>query len=276
LNIGEPIPGFDPKLTTADGLLRYTDGRVSGLIDLGDGWAVIYEWSSSYRGQGHTVEALTWLREQGVNSVTAFNMGMPPAVGKQISSHAAYWLRMKELGLVQVLIDDDGMEFSLDPDDQPEGKIEGEIKIPDFIIETYTCGSCMYMAAALHRMLSWPITALLSDDTDSAYIEHAWAEEAQRGLFFDIDGCRSMKKNSWVFPDNVALAKLSEDDLFNLVVKTSGHDLQKDEWNAHIDAAIVVAEQYFRSEIDKQAECVPASKAKKRHIDLEAPPGFSH
>lgn len=107
------IPDFDPKLTPAEGMYRYYDGRVSGVMDIGEGWAVIYEWSSAFKGHGHTVEGLKWLRDQGAKSITAFNMGMPPEAEGALSPHAAYWIHIQSLGLVDKLIDDDGQIFLL-------------------------------------------------------------------------------------------------------------------------------------------------------------------
>ncbi|MBD8615036.1 hypothetical protein IFT69_15150 [Pseudomonas putida] len=105
------IVPFDPALEPHDGLLRYQDGRVSGIIDLVADQAVIYEWSSSMKGLGHTKEALRWLRDQGACNITAFNMGMPPEEGAEIDGHVAYWLHMRDLGLVNTLIDDEGNVF---------------------------------------------------------------------------------------------------------------------------------------------------------------------
>ena len=89
----------------------YQDGRVTGIVDFHGSQAVIYEWSSMTKGMGHTREALTWLRDQGAGSITAYNMGMPPETGETLDSHAAYWLHMRHLGLVDILIDDEGNVF---------------------------------------------------------------------------------------------------------------------------------------------------------------------
>jgi hypothetical protein len=124
------IPEFDPRLIPAEGMYHYSDGRVSGVLDMGPDWAVIYEWSSAIKGQGHTVMALAWLRENGASTITAFNMGMPPEGGEALSPHAAYWLRMRERGLVQILIDDDGNEFCLRGESILSADNKPEMKIP--------------------------------------------------------------------------------------------------------------------------------------------------
>lgn len=104
-------PNFAPKLTPHDGMHRYEDGRVSGIIGIHDKVTVIYEWSSHQPGSGYTKEALKWLRAQGAEEVIACNVGMPVALGQAMSSHTEYWIHMKKMGLVNTLIDDDGYHF---------------------------------------------------------------------------------------------------------------------------------------------------------------------
>lgn len=104
-------PNFDPKLTPHDGLHRYEDGRVTGLIGIHDKVTVIYEWSSNLPSSGHTKEALKWLRAQGADEIIALNVGMPVVLGQALSSHTGYWIHMKKSGLVDTLLDDDGYHF---------------------------------------------------------------------------------------------------------------------------------------------------------------------
>jgi hypothetical protein len=89
-------------------MFRYHDGRVTGIVDMGDNWAVIYEWSSSISGRGHTKDALKWLRSQGAQTIAAYNMGKHPEPSSVIEPHTRYWLKMREMNLVDHLLDDDG------------------------------------------------------------------------------------------------------------------------------------------------------------------------
>ena len=96
----------------------YDDGRVWGSVDVstrdGTRWLVISEWSSDHPGVGHSRAALDWLRPQfdviSANSVGMIDDGVPdPSI--------CYWAHMKSLGLVDVLIDDEGVELEVLPDE---------------------------------------------------------------------------------------------------------------------------------------------------------------
>lgn len=116
-------PDFAPKLTPHDGLHRYEDGRVIGVVGLHDKVTVIYEWSSLTKGAGNTKEALKWLRAQGAEQIIACNVGMPVEPGQAVESHTAYWIHMKHSGLVDTLVDDDGYYFPVsDPVASPSVK----------------------------------------------------------------------------------------------------------------------------------------------------------
>ena len=102
---------FQPTVIAEEGLYRYRDGRVNGVIDFAENSLVIYEWTSTYKGMGHTRAAVEWFRENGYTSITAYNIGMPPEPGCHMDDSVSYWLAMKDKGLVQHLIDDDGFCF---------------------------------------------------------------------------------------------------------------------------------------------------------------------
>lgn len=104
-------PEFNPTLTARDGLFHYDDGRVSGMVDISTGSVAIYEWNSFFKGQGHTKTALEWFRGSGADSISAINMGMPPSDGEEADTHVLYWLHLRDLGLVDVLIDDESQLF---------------------------------------------------------------------------------------------------------------------------------------------------------------------
>lgn len=237
------IPEFNPVLTPEDGLLRYTDGRVSGIIDLSDDQGVIYEWNSSFPGHCHTIKALEWLREGGRRKLTAYNMGLPPSLDSFPERHVSYWLKMKDLGLVHTLIDDNDCVF-----DESFRAWDDYKGVPDEVDERYAYGKCMYLAAALNRTLGWPIRVATSDSPD-AYIEHAWVAHDQSGMMFDIGGCYLETRNGWISPSTVLLSNFNEDDLLKLTRRTSGHALPKAEWDIEVEKAIVVLKAYLRPHV---------------------------
>ncbi|MEJ6003846.1 hypothetical protein [Paucibacter soli] len=113
------IPLFQPRLEAEPGMgLYYRDGRVEGAVDVNDQAGVrslcISEWSSLFTGRGFTKEALTWLREQGFSTITANGVGLIEEFDGLWAGDIAtcYWARMREHGLVDVLIDDNGRELT--------------------------------------------------------------------------------------------------------------------------------------------------------------------
>jgi hypothetical protein len=104
-------PPFTPQLFDRPGEgLFYENGRVLGAVDLFAGGVVISEWSSLYPGKGHTKQALQWLREQGFTTIVANGVGtIDDGIG---DSATAYWERMLEHGLVDVLLDDHGTDIT--------------------------------------------------------------------------------------------------------------------------------------------------------------------
>lgn len=107
------IPLFSPRIYD-DGGRFYADGRVLGAVDEWDCNGVrgvtISEWSSYFPGQGHTKQALRWLRGQGFQRIVANGVGLIEAGVGDIST--AYWERMHAQGLVDVLLDDDGQDIT--------------------------------------------------------------------------------------------------------------------------------------------------------------------
>lgn len=112
---------FKPRFYEEGGVWFYEDGRVLASVDFADipadaggGRALtISEWSSEHRNQGHSVAALTWLREQ-FRVITANGVGtLDDGVG-DIATY--YWAHMKRRGLVDVLLDDNGRELLVSKD----------------------------------------------------------------------------------------------------------------------------------------------------------------
>ena len=109
---------FAPRFFKDGGGQWYEDGRVHGAVDFtdipGGGRALlISEWSSTVHGQGHTVEALEWLRTQFA-VITANGVGTVDDGVGDISTY--YWAHMKRRGLVDELIDDNGAYLDVGPD----------------------------------------------------------------------------------------------------------------------------------------------------------------
>lgn len=114
-----PLPDFAPRIhedTPGSGQL-YEDGRVygdveSGLLPDGSRFLRIHEWTSREPSQGHTNEALTWLRERH-KVITVVGAGsIEDGVG-DIATF--YWEHQYLKGLVDKILLDDGTVF------QPEG-----------------------------------------------------------------------------------------------------------------------------------------------------------
>ena len=110
----QAIPSFEPRIYEKDGVQYYEDNRVWGSIDSsvlegGTRSLAIYEWSSHIPSHGHTSEALQWLRERH-DHITAIGVGEldEDGVGDIATS---YWERMREKGLADTLILDDGTVF---------------------------------------------------------------------------------------------------------------------------------------------------------------------
>lgn len=71
---------------------------------------VIHEWSSHFRSQGHSTQALQWLRTQGFTHIVANGVGLIEDGVADIATY--YWLHMRAKGLVDLLLDDDGDDIS--------------------------------------------------------------------------------------------------------------------------------------------------------------------
>lgn len=105
---------FSPRIWTEHGATFYEDGRVFGAIDeqadRDKTWLVIHEWTSLDPGNGYTVEALLWLRSR-YGTLTANGVGSIDEDGAGDIA-TAYWEHMRDRGLVDVLILDDGSELA--------------------------------------------------------------------------------------------------------------------------------------------------------------------
>lgn len=118
---GEPlVPAatrFHPEIHFEHGLTFYDDGFVHGVVDsfeMEDGakGLVIHEWSSHYPGKGYSARALEWLRQEHA-TIIANGVGTIDLVDGELVGDIAtqYWQHMRSKGLVDALIDDDGVEI---------------------------------------------------------------------------------------------------------------------------------------------------------------------
>lgn len=118
------FPAFRPRIYEGSfGEQFYADDRVLGAVSCtwpeevqtdaagrkAGGRLTICEWSSHYPAQGHTTQALQWLREQGFDRIEVFGVGMIEDVdGRPVGDISTqYWLRMHAKGLVDTLFDDE-------------------------------------------------------------------------------------------------------------------------------------------------------------------------
>ena len=117
------IPRFDPVISGTGQDELYEDGRVFGAVETFEGEhgksLTIYEWFSDFRNQGHTIEALKWLRAQGFSEICARRVGTLEEVDGTLIGDIAtcYWAHLVNKGLVDRIFDDDHCEIAVAPDD---------------------------------------------------------------------------------------------------------------------------------------------------------------
>lgn len=109
------MPPLSPRLYHEPGAGEfYEDGRVFGAVDTfehaGGKAIVIHEWFSSHPSHGCSRRALAWLREQGFKHIVANGVGRTEDGIPDIST--TYWQYMHAQGLVDVLLDDDGLDIT--------------------------------------------------------------------------------------------------------------------------------------------------------------------
>lgn len=109
------IPAFTPAIFHDPGIGQcYEDGRMVASVDVfdtdGTKGIVIHEWTSTYPRHGHSTQALQWLRDQGFRRIVANGVGLIEDGVGDIAT--AYWQRMYAKGLVDVLLDDNGVDIT--------------------------------------------------------------------------------------------------------------------------------------------------------------------
>lgn len=124
-------------------------------------------------------------------------------------------------------------------------------------VESFVCGRCMYLAAAVHRLTGWPIEAS-TDPACAVYAEtvsHAWCRNSETDDCIDIDGAYPIERSSWLFPRNRHVTNLDEDALLALV-RLNSPGLTLAEWNADVELALPVARDYVLPLVRAGAEVV--------------------
>lgn len=111
-------PAFRPSFVRTPGMgLVYEDGRITAAVDItevdGKKHLAICEWTSLHRGKGYTCDALRWFRSSGFNTIAAVGVGLIEDGVGDIAT--AYWQHMHGKGLVDVLIDDEGVDITPAP-----------------------------------------------------------------------------------------------------------------------------------------------------------------
>lgn len=111
-------PPFMPWFHEVEGSgTLYDDNCVHGQVSLskheGSMAVAIYEWSSEYRNQGHTVRALKWMRERGAVHIEAHGVGALDVVEGDLVPDIStmYWAHMIQKGLVDRMCDHEGVEL---------------------------------------------------------------------------------------------------------------------------------------------------------------------
>lgn len=112
-------------------------------------------------------------------------------------------------------------------------------------IESYSCGKCMYLAAAIHRKFGWSISLVLDFPGPDAYIGHAWAVNPVNNDCVDIDGSYPINRNGWIYHYSEVQHDLNEKQLFDLTEKTCHRKLDLEEWENDVLEATKVLEQYL-------------------------------
>lgn len=106
------IPPFSPQIHVRNGATFYEDGRVTGLLTLGEKALCIEEWTSHFPGHGFTNDAIFWLRcDGGYTNITVNGIGSVVEDGEQ-SQSVSYWMHLHAKGKVETLLDDEGLDVT--------------------------------------------------------------------------------------------------------------------------------------------------------------------
>lgn len=120
------------------------------------------------------------------------------------------------------------------------------LRVPTEIYDRYSSGWCMHLAAALHRKLGWTIQAVICDDIQPGYVEHAWVIPPGGEYFLDIDGLAPMNQNGWIrghgqpYYEDLTEARLQE-----LTLVGSYRSFTCEQWNREVAIALRDIDAHF-------------------------------
>jgi hypothetical protein len=114
------------------------------------------------------------------------------------------------------------------------------LELSSEIYDRYSSGYCMQLAAALSRRLGWKIQAVVSQDQNPNYIEHAWVIDPFGKLMLDIDGLNPVESNGWIHPTGTLHEDISEDSLKSLITASLSISKLFDEsvWECEVEMAL--------------------------------------
>ncbi len=126
----------------------------------------------------------------------------------------------------------------------------------DQLQEYYSCGNCMYLAIAFHRLYGYSIEATLVDCIDGEYIGHAWARN-DCGQCIDIMGTYDNSEEDELigFGDRV-LTNLNEANLKEYFVPNP--DFEKDIEKAFFVAKCIKIKLKIEKSLTSSSENTPA------------------
>ncbi|MHD0644898.1 hypothetical protein ACYPKM_04680 [Pseudomonas aeruginosa] len=116
--------------------------------------------------------------------------------------------------------------------------------LPDDLLETYSSGKCMYLAAALHRRYGLDIQITM-EDCDPTYVAHAWVTDKDRRMCWDADGCYPMNLNGWAVKATDVETLSGEQALFERIRSTAFIPPSLAEWQLEVLEALAVVDRYF-------------------------------
>lgn len=93
---------INPRIYQERGFFKYEDGLVHGELEIAGTSLTICDWYSAQEGNGNTVKALTWIRDQGFEEIRVVD-----ATTKAIP----YWRHLLRKGLVNSVRDEQGNQL---------------------------------------------------------------------------------------------------------------------------------------------------------------------
>ncbi|MDT8925521.1 hypothetical protein RBE51_22310 [Pseudomonas taiwanensis] len=148
------------------------------------------------------------------------------------------------------------------------------LHVPIEIYERYSSGWCMHLAAALHRKLGWTIQAVICDDIQPGYVEHAWVISPGGEYSLDIDGLTPMNQNGWIRGHGQPYyEELSEAKLQELTLIGSYRSFTQEQWNREVAIAVRDIDVHFT---DQDMSAILDQAANTGGSEMATPSTASH